>query len=325
MEEPIFQSRVDFTALNDQVKKIKDEIGKVIVGQETLVELLITAILADGHVLIEGVPGVAKTLTAKLIAKIISVDFSRLQFTPDLMPSDVLGTSVFNLKTSEFDFRPGPIFSNIILIDEINRAPAKTQAALFEVMEERQVTIDGHTHKMKTPYIVLATQNPIEHEGTYRLPEAQLDRFLFKVMATYPSLDEEIEIINRHHSRKGVQAVAEVSPVLTAQQILHARQFAQHVHIESNLVKYIAQIIQETRNNAMLFLGASPRASLAILNSAKAYAMINGRDFVNPEDIKFVAMPVLRHRIILSPEKEMEGTSADEVVKQIVDKVEVPR
>ncbi len=325
MEEPIFQSRVDFTALNDQVKKIKDEIGKVIVGQETLVELLITAILADGHVLIEGVPGVAKTLTAKLIAKIISVDFSRLQFTPDLMPSDVLGTSVFNLKTSEFDFRPGPIFSNIILIDEINRAPAKTQAALFEVMEERQVTIDGHTHKMKTPYIVLATQNPIEHEGTYRLPEAQLDRFLFKVMATYPSLDEEIEIINRHHSRKGVQAVAEVSPVLTAQQILHARQFAQHVHLEPNLVKYIAQIIQETRNNAMLFLGASPRASLAILNSAKAYAMINGRDFVNPEDIKFVAMPVLRHRIILSPEKEMEGTSADEVVKQIVDKVEVPR
>ena len=325
MEEPVFQSRVDLTALNDQVKKIKDEIGKVIVGQETLVELLITAILADGHVLIEGVPGVAKTLTAKLIAKIISVDFSRLQFTPDLMPSDVLGTSVFNLKTSEFDFRPGPIFSNIILIDEINRAPAKTQAALFEVMEERQVTIDGHTHKMKTPYIVLATQNPIEHEGTYRLPEAQLDRFLFKVMATYPSLDEEIEIINRHHSRKGVQAVAEVSPVLTAQQILHARQFAQHMHIEPNLVKYIAQIIQETRNNAMLFLGASPRASLAILNSAKAYAMINGRDFVNPEDIKFVAMPVLRHRIILSPEKEMEGTSADEVVKQIVDKVEVPR
>ncbi len=325
MEEPIFQSRVDLTALNDQVKKIKDEIGKVIVGQETLVELLITAILADGHVLIEGVPGVAKTLTAKLIAKIISIDFSRLQFTPDLMPSDVLGTSVFNLKTSEFDFRPGPIFSNIILIDEINRAPAKTQAALFEVMEERQVTIDGHTHKMKTPYIVLATQNPIEHEGTYRLPEAQLDRFLFKVMATYPSLDEEIEIINRHHSRKGVQAVAEVSPVLTAQQILHARQFAQHMHIEPNLVKYIAQIIQETRNNAMLFLGASPRASLAILNSAKAYAMINGRDFVNPEDIKFVAMPVLRHRIILSPEKEMEGTSADEVVKQIVDKVEVPR
>ncbi len=325
MEEPVFQSRVDLTTLNEQVKKIKEEIGKVIVGQETMVELLITAILADGHVLIEGVPGVAKTLTAKLIAKIISADFSRIQFTPDLMPSDVLGTSVFNLKTSEFDFRPGPIFSNIILIDEINRAPAKTQAALFEVMEERQVTVDGLTHKMKTPYIVLATQNPIEHEGTYRLPEAQLDRFLFKVMATYPTLDEEIDIINRQHQRKGVQAISEVSAILTAYEILHFRQFAQQVHVENNLIKYIAQIIQETRNNPMLFLGASPRASIAILNSAKAYAMIHGRDFVNPEDIKFVALPVLRHRIILSPEKEMEGVSADEVVKQIIDKAEVPR
>lgn len=325
MEEPIFQNRVDLTALNEQVKKIKEEIGKVIVGQETMVELLITAILADGHVLIEGVPGVAKTLTAKLISKIISADFSRIQFTPDLMPSDVLGTSVFNLKTSEFDFRPGPIFSNIILIDEINRAPAKTQAALFEVMEERQVTIDGQTHKMKTPYIVLATQNPIEHEGTYRLPEAQLDRFLFKVLASYPTLDEEVDIINRHHQRKGLQVLAEVNAILSAQQILHFRQFAQRVHVESNLINYIAQIIQETRNNSMLFLGASPRASIAILNSAKAYAMINGRDFVSPEDIKFVAMPVLRHRIILSPEKEMEGVYADEVVKQIIDKVEVPR
>ena len=325
MEDSIFQNRIDLTALNEQVKKIKEEIGKVIVGQESMVELLITAILVDGHVLIEGVPGVAKTLTAKLISRIISADFSRIQFTPDLMPSDVLGTSVFNLKTSEFDFRPGPVFSNIILIDEINRAPAKTQAALFEVMEERQVTIDGLTHKMKTPYIVLATQNPIEHEGTYRLPEAQLDRFLFKVVASYPSLEEEIEIINRHHLRKGVQAVSEVSALITAQQIIQFRQFAQQVHIESNLVSYIAQIIQATRSNSMLFLGASPRASIAILNSAKAYAIINGRDFVNPEDIKFVALPVLRHRIILSPEKEMEGASADEVVKQIIDKVEVPR
>jgi MoxR-like ATPase len=325
MEENIFQSRVDLTALNEQVKIIKEEIGKVIVGQQNMVELLITAILADGHVLIEGVPGVAKTLTAKLISKIISADFSRIQFTPDLMPSDVLGTSVFNLKSSEFDFRPGPIFSNIILIDEINRAPAKTQAALFEVMEERQVTVDGVTHKMKTPYIVLATQNPIEHEGTYRLPEAQLDRFLFKVIATYPTLDEEIDILNRHHQRKGLQPVSEVGAILTAQQILHFRQFAQQVHVEDNLVKYIAQIIQETRNNSMLFLGASPRASIAILNSAKAYAMINGRDFVNPEDIKFVATPVLRHRIILSPEKEMEGVATDEIVNRIIDTIEVPR
>jgi MoxR-like ATPase len=325
MELNEFQSRVDLTALKEQVGKIKEEIGKVIVGQEIMIDLLITAILADGHVLIEGVPGVAKTLTAKLLSKIISADFSRIQFTPDLMPSDVLGTTIYNMKTSEFEFRPGPVFSNIILIDEINRAPAKTQAALFEVMEERQVTVDGETHKMKNPYLVLATQNPIEHEGTYRLPEAQLDRFIFKVLATYPSLDEEVAILQRHHHRKGIQAVAEVSPILTAQQIIHFRQHAQQVHVEDNLVKYIAQIIQETRNNAMLFLGASPRASIAILVSAKAYAMIQGRDFVNPEDIKFVALPVLRHRIILSPEKEMEGISPDEVVKQIIDKIEVPR
>jgi MoxR-like ATPase len=325
MEENIFQNRVDLTTLHEQVKKIKEEIGKVIVGQEPMIDLLITAILADGHVLIEGVPGVAKTLTAKLLSKIISADFSRIQFTPDLMPSDVLGTSVFNVKSSEFEFRPGPVFSNIILIDEINRAPAKTQAALFEVMEERQVTVDGTTHKMKTPYIVIATQNPIEHEGTYRLPEAQLDRFLFKVLATYPTLEEEIDIIGRHHQRRGATPVSEVDAVLTAQQILHFRQFAQHIHVEENLLKYIAQIIHETRNNPMLFLGASPRAAIAILSSAKAYAMISSRDFVNPEDIKTVALPVLRHRIILSPEKEMEGVEADEVVRQIVDKVEVPR
>jgi MoxR-like ATPase len=290
-----------------------------------MIDLLITAILADGHVLIEGVPGVAKTLTAKLLSKIISVDFSRIQFTPDLMPSDILGTSVYNLKTSEFEFKAGPIFSNIILIDEINRAPAKTQAALFEVMEERQVTIDGHTHKMNLPYVVLATQNPIEQEGTYRLPEAQLDRFLFKIAVGYPSQEEEIEILQRHHDRKGIQALAEVSAVLTADQIQAFRQFAQQVHIEQNLLVYIAQIIQETRNNPSVFLGASPRASIAILMAAKSFAMINGRDFVSPEDVKFVALPVLRHRIILSPEKEMEGVTADEVVKQIVDKIEVPR
>lgn len=325
MEENIFQNRMDLTALNEQVKKIKTTLGEVIVGQEIMIDLLITAILADGHVLIEGVPGVAKTLTAKLVSKIISVDFSRIQFTPDLMPSDILGTSVYNLKTSEFEFKAGPIFSNIILIDEINRAPAKTQAALFEVMEERQVTIDGHTHRMNPPYVVLATQNPIEQEGTYRLPEAQLDRFLFKIAVGYPSQAEEIEILHRHHERKGIHPVTEVNAVLTAEQINGFRQFAQQVHIEKNLLTYIAQIIQETRNNPSLFLGASPRASIAILMAAKSFAMISGRDFVSPEDIKFVALPVLRHRVILSPEKEMEGVSTDDVVKQIIDKIEVPR
>jgi MoxR-like ATPase len=325
MEERIFENRVDLSALNQSVQQIRSEIAKVIVGQEQMVNLLITAILADGHVLIEGVPGVAKTLTAKLLSKVISVNFSRIQFTPDLMPSDVLGTSIFNMKKSEFEFKAGPIFSNIVLIDEINRAPAKTQAALFEVMEERQVTIDGTTYPFEHPYMVVATQNPIEHEGTYRLPEAQLDRFLFKISVTYPALEQEIEIIAGHHQRKGQQAVSEVSAILSAEQIRNYRLSVQQIHVEANLIRYIAQIIHETRNNPALFLGASPRASVAILNSAKAFAAVNGRDFVTPEDIKFVALPVLRHRIVLTPDKEMEGVTADEVVQQIIDKVEVPR
>ena len=325
MTENIFENRLDLSGLLQNVKQVREEISKVIVGQEAMIDLLLTALLADGHVLIEGVPGVAKTLTAKLLARVISVDFSRIQFTPDLMPSDVLGTSVFNMKRSEFEFKAGPIFSNIVLIDEINRAPAKTQAALFEVMEERQVTVDGHTYKMKSPYLVVATQNPIEHEGTYRLPEAQLDRFLFKILVGYPNLDQEVNIISRQHNRKSQLATEEVHPVLSAENLHVFRQLTQAVHLEENLMKYIAQLIHETRNNPMLFLGASPRASVAILNSSKAYAVLQARDFVTPEDIKTVALPVLRHRIMLNPDKEMEGMSADEVVRQIIDKVEVPR
>ena len=325
MEQGVFENRIDLSALNESINKIREEIGKVVVGQEQMVDLLITAILADGHVLIEGVPGVAKTLTAKLLSKVIDVKFSRIQFTPDLMPSDVLGTSIFNLKKSEFEFKAGPIFSNIVLIDEINRAPAKTQAALFEVMEERQVTIDGKTYPLDYPYLVVATQNPIEHEGTYRLPEAQLDRFLFKIQVNYPNLDQEIAIINGHHNRKGGHALHEVKTVLPSEQIKAYRSSVQQIHIEDNLVRYIAQVIHETRNNPALFLGASPRASVAILNGSKAFAAVNGRDFVTPEDIKFVALPVLRHRIMLTPDKEMEGITADEVVKQIIDKIEVPR
>jgi MoxR-like ATPase len=325
MEGPVFESRVDLTKLSEQVGKIKEEIGKVIVGQESMIDLLVTALLADGHVLIEGVPGVAKTLTAKLFSKIISVEFSRIQFTPDLMPSDVVGTSVFNMKNSDFEFHPGPIFSNIVLIDEINRAPAKTQAALFEVMEERQVTVDGVTHPMKKPYMVLATQNPIEHEGTYRLPEAQLDRFLFKIVVNYPNLDEEVSIITKQHKREGSLATEEVDPIISAEDIANMKAFTQKVHVEEYLIRYIAQIVQETRNNPMLFLGASPRASVAILNGAKAFALIQGRDFISPEDIKKIALPVLRHRIALSPEKEMEGISPDVIVQQIIDKIEVPR
>lgn len=325
MEEQIFENRVDLTALSTSIRDIRQEIGKIIVGQERMIDLLITAILADGHVLIEGVPGIAKTLTAKLISKVISVDFSRIQFTPDLMPSDVLGTSMFNMKTSSFEFKRGPIFSNIILIDEINRAPAKTQAALFEVMEERQVTVDGTTYQMEHPYMVVATQNPIEHEGTYRLPEAQLDRFLFKIVVDYPNFEDEVAIISGHHQRKGLNPTGQVGAVLSAAQITSYRQAVQQLYLEEHLIKYIAQIIHETRNNPALYLGASPRASIALLNGAKAYAAVNGRDFVTPEDIKFIALPVLRHRVMLTPDKEMEGITADDVVKQIVDKVEVPR
>lgn len=325
MSDHTFESRLNLSELQNSITRVREEIGKVIVGQTQMVNLLMTALLADGHVLLEGVPGVAKTLTAKLLARTLAVDFARIQFTPDLMPSDVLGTSVFNLKTSSFDFKAGPIFSNIVLIDEINRAPAKTQSALFEVMEERQVTVDGVTHLMKSPYLVIATQNPIEHEGTYRLPEAQLDRFLFKITIDYPDLDQEVIILKRHHGRRVMTAVEEVKPVLTADQLAGFRSVSQSVHVEENLLKYIARIAQETRKNAMLFLGASPRASVAMLNAAKAYASLAGRDFVTPEDIKTIALPALRHRISLNPDKEMEGVSPDDVVRQVIDRIEIPR
>ncbi|MDJ1468805.1 MoxR family ATPase [Cytophagaceae bacterium DM2B3-1] len=320
-----FEARTDLSQLRDAVDQVKTEIGKVIVGQEEMIELLLAAILADGHALIEGVPGVAKTLTAKLIAKTVSVGFSRIQFTPDLMPSDVLGTQVFNQKSSEFQFKQGPIFSNIVLIDEINRSPAKTQAALFEVMEERQITVDGTTYLMDAPFLVLATQNPIDQEGTYRLPEAQLDRFLFKIDVKYPNLDEEIQILTQAHSRTSHTAIEEVSPVLTVEQIAQYRQQVKALRVDASLIRYIAQITNNTRNSLSLSLGASPRASLAILNTAKAIAAIRGRDFVTPEDIKRVTIPVLRHRVMLTPEREMEGVIADDIIKQILDGIEVPR
>lgn len=320
-----FVSRIDLSGLNKAVEDIKGQLRKIVVGQDEMIELLITALLADGHVLIEGVPGIAKTLTAKIVAKSISIDFSRIQFTPDLMPSDVLGTSVFNLKTSEFELRKGPLFSNIVLIDEINRAPAKTQAALFEAMEERQITIDGETHKLAAPFCVLATQNPIDQEGTYRLPEAQLDRFIFKIEITYPTLEQEVKIITDFHTRKNPQPLNDIEPVLTAEQIATYRHLVTQVVIEEKLIQYIAEIVNNTRNNSALYLGASPRASLAILNTAKAFAAINGRDFVTPDDIKFVATPVLRHRIMLAPEREMEGLTAADIVKQIMESVEIPR
>jgi len=320
-----FNSRIDLTKLQESVAKIKLELGKVIIGQQDMIELLIVSILANGHSLIEGVPGVAKTVTAKLLAKTMNVDFSRIQFTPDLMPSDILGTSIFNVKTSEFEFKKGPIFSNIILIDEINRAPAKTQAALFEAMAERQITIDGNEYEMEPPFLVFATQNPIEQEGTYRLPEAQLDRFLFKINVHYPSLEEEIQILENKHQQKNSNIEGLIDSVLSAAEIAEYQNVIKSIIVEDNLLKYIAAIVNNTRTNANLYLGASPRASIAILNASKAVAAINGRDFITPDDIKKVVGPILCHRIILIPEREMEGLTAEKMVQDLIQTIEIPR
>jgi MoxR-like ATPase len=323
--EEVFEKRIDLTGLSKAIEDIRKEISSVIVGQHQMVDLLVIGLLCDGHILIEGVPGVAKTLTAKLLARIIDADFKRLQFTPDLMPSDVLGTSVFNPQEGAFQFKQGPIFSNIILIDEINRAPAKTQSALFEVMEERQVTMDGITHMMSFPFLVLATQNPIEQEGTYRLPEAQLDRFLFKINVKYPTLAEEINILTNQQTLSQNAMLEKVNKILTTKAIAEYRQTVQNIIIEDKLIEFIAKIVNETRNNPSLYLGASPRASLAILKASKANAAIKGRDFVTPEDIIEMTAPVMRHRIILTPEKEMEGTTPDELIERIVKSIEIPR
>ncbi|MBS1594045.1 MAG: MoxR family ATPase [Bacteroidetes bacterium] len=315
----------DLEALRAAVARVKEEVRKIIVGQDNMIDLLITAILSNGHVLIEGVPGVAKTLSAKIIARCISADFSRIQFTPDLMPSDILGTNIFNFKSSEFEFRRGPIFSNIILIDEINRAPAKTQAALFEVMEERQVTIDSTTHLMSEPFIVFSTQNPIEHEGTYRLPEAQLDRFIYKIEVGYPTLEQEVKILTDFQERGGVNDLKKISPVLTAAELKKYQGEVRKVYIEPKLVEFIARIIAKTRDNPDLYVGASPRASIALLNASKAMAAIRGRNFVTPDDIIYASKPVLRHRIVLTPEKEMEGSSANQVIENFMKNIEIPR
>ncbi|MDM8160203.1 MoxR family ATPase [Labilibaculum sp. K2S] len=320
-----FKNRIDLQELNHLIGQIKYEIKKVIIGQEKNIDLLLVGLFAKGHVLIEGVPGIAKTLSAKLLAKSISSGFSRIQFTPDLMPSDVLGTTIFNVSTSKFEFNKGPIFSNIILIDEINRAPAKTQSALFEVMEEAQISIDGTTHNMEQPFWVIATQNPIEQEGTYRLPEAQLDRFLMKIEFTYPDEQEELEILSTKNARKGKNETFEITEVLNSEQINMLRQQILEIHIDENLQKYIVQIVQSTRNHPGIILGASPRASVAVMMAAKALSAIRGRDFVTPDDIKEVVIPALHHRLILTPEKEMEGVLPKQIIAQIMEGIEIPR
>lgn len=324
-ESADFENRMDLGPLAAKVEEIRREIGKKLVGQQELVELLITGILADGHILIEGVPGIAKTYTAKLIARVIDAGFSRIQFTPDLMPSDVTGTNIFNARNNEFEFKKGPIFSNIILIDEINRAPAKTQAALFECMEEKQVSIDGTTHTLEYPFAVLATQNPVEHEGTYKLPEAQLDRFIFKVEMGYPSLEEEVRILEGVSKDLISNDLEDVKPVISKAQLKEFRGLVGKVKVEPHLMTYIAKLVDSTRQNSQLYLGASPRASIGILNASRALAAMQGRDFITPDDIRRVTYPVLSHRVVLTPEKEMEGLQTGDVIKSIIEQIEVPR
>lgn len=319
------QPNDDLQKLNHHVTLLKQEIHKIIIGQDKMIELMLAGLFSGGHCLLEGVPGIAKTLSAKLLARTLSVGFSRIQFTPDMMPTDVIGTTVFNMKTSEFVFNRGPVFSNIILIDEINRSPAKTQSALFEVMEERQITVDGVTHLLDFPFIVLATQNPIDQEGTYKLPEAQLDRFIFRIKLGYPNLDEEKMILTRFKDDFTMHNVNQLNPVMNATEIKNCCDIIEKIIIKDQLLDYIAKIVHTTRNHGDLFLGASPRASLAILKSSKAIAAMSGRNFVTPDDIQYVAYPVLNHRIILTPEREMEGMQTEDVIKSIIQGIEVPR
>ncbi len=330
MDEPVsenleFESRLDLKPLSEKILAIRKEIAKKLVGQQKLVELVLAGILSDGHILIEGVPGIAKTYMAKLVSRVIDATFSRIQFTPDLMPSDVLGTNIYNIKKSEFEFKKGPVFAHVILIDEINRSPAKTQSALFECMEERQVTADGTTYPLDYPFIVLATQNPVEHEGTYRLPEAQLDRFLFKIDIGYPSVKEEIKILEGVSNNVISNNLDDVQVIISKEELQEFRKLIRQIRVEPNLMKYIAMIVENTRKNQNLYLGASPRASIGILNASKSIAAMRGRDFVTPDDIRFVVYPVISHRVVLTPEREMEGLLVKDVIKEIIEHIEVPR
>ena len=310
--------------LQDKYQALKAEISKLVVGQEEAVDQLLLSIFCNSHCLLVGVPGLAKTLMINTLSKALGLSFNRIQFTPDLMPSDILGSEILD-EDRHFKFIKGPIFANIILADEINRTPPKTQAALLEAMQERAVTVAGHHYKLSLPYFVLATQNPIEQEGTYKLPEAQLDRFVFKIKLDYPSLEEEKAILYRFREDFSMRQVGDVKAVMDATEIKECQNIIEQVYIKDQLLDYIAGIINNTRNNGDLYLGASPRASLAIMRTSKAIAAMNGRDFVTPDDIKTVAYPVLNHRIILMPEREMEGFTTKDIIEDIIKKIEVPR
>jgi len=320
-----FENRIDLTELAEKMSQLKKGAAEALVGQNEMLDLILTAMFAGGHVLIEGVPGVAKTLSAKLVAKLIEADFRRIQFTPDLMPSDVLGTSVFNPKSTAFEYKKGPVFSNLVLIDEINRAPAKTQASLFEVMEEKQVSNDGQTFGLEDLFMVLATQNPIEQEGTYRLPEAQLDRFIFKIVVDYPDSTEEGQVLRLASSNINHHKLDFVKPLISKEDVSKLRTHLGGIVLKETLIDYIVELVGKTRNHPSLYLGASPRASIDLMKASKAFAAIQGRDFVSPEDIKRLFKHVVSHRVILSPEAELQGISIEEVTEQILQQVEVPK
>ena len=318
---------MDLQAIQSAKTGLKEQIGKVVVGQDAAVDLLLVSLLSEGHILLEGVPGTAKTMLVQTFAAALSLDFGRIQFTPDLMPGDVVGTNLFNFQTNEFTLTKGPIFTQLLLADEINRTPPKTQAALLQAMHERDVTIDGQTHDLGSGFMVVATQNPIEHQGTYPLPEAQLDRFLFKHVLDYPSREEECAIVARHGHRTSMPRLSDfgVASVIDLQGLTAIRTFIQSIRLTDDLIGYIVDIIRATREHASLQFGASPRSANMVATASRALAAVNGRDYVIPDDIKFLTAPILRHRVVLAPGAEIEGLSVDQLIEQILDRTPAPR